>query len=349
MGTTTAEFSSNAGLTQVGVWGDSPQIGVMGTGTAVALAAYNNSTSKPPLWIENDTTSIGASLFYAWAPKAPDGGVCQISAHADLSCSGNLRINGFSSFLSTVSIGTGASQAELTLNAGGTANQDTLLLGNNTTRGLQLRDTGDGMDIESFGVPLYFNYLTKQNLALSPNGGQVGVGTANVSGTAAPLVVGAVTAGLENLSITTLGDVNILGNLVATGVKEFRIDHPLDPENRYLRHAAIESSEVLNMYTGNVVLDGRGEARIEFPAWFGALNTDFRYQLTAVGGPAPGLYVAEEIRDNSFRIAGGTAGMKVSWQVTCVRSDEYARAHPFAAEAKKTEEERRAYLATHAH
>jgi hypothetical protein len=31
--------------------------------------------------------------------------------------------------------------------------------------------------------------------------------------------------------------------------------------------------------------------------WFGALNKDFRYQLTAIGAPGPNLHIAEEISD----------------------------------------------------
>src|SRR6185295_4934573 len=61
------------------------------------------------------------------------------------------------------------------------------------------------------------------------------------------------------------GDVLITGALNVTGTKNFKIDHPLDPENRYLLHAAIESSEVLNLYSGNVVTDANGEAVVTLP------------------------------------------------------------------------------------
>jgi hypothetical protein len=97
-------------------------------------------------------------------------------------------------------------------------------------------------------------------------------------------------------------------------------------------HAAVESSEVLNVYSGNARLDGEGSAMVELPAWFEAINTDVRYQLTAVGAAAPDLHVADEVAGNRFRIAGGKPGMKVSWQVTAVRSDAIMREHPFAAE-----------------
>jgi hypothetical protein len=140
------------------------------------------------------------------------------------------------------------------------------------------------------------------------------------------------------------GDVHISGNLNVSGTKSFRIDHPLDPANKYLYHAALESSEVLNLYTGNVVLDASGEAAIQLPEWFEALNRDFRYQLTAIGAPAPNLHVAQKIRNNSFKIAGGSAGLEVSWQVTGVRQDAWEKAHPMAVEVEKPQRERGFYI-----
>ena len=55
---------------------------------------------------------------------------------------------------------------------------------------------------------------------------------------------------------------------------------------------------------------------MNLPDYFQAFNGDFRYQLTAIGAPGPNLYIAEEISGNRFKIAGGKAGSKVSWQVT---------------------------------
>jgi hypothetical protein len=140
------------------------------------------------------------------------------------------------------------------------------------------------------------------------------------------------------------GGVRITGNLDATGSKNFKIDHPLDPQNKYLRHAAMESSEVLNVYSGNVVADQNGQAVVRFPDWFQAINRDFRYQLTAVGGPAQGLYIAEEIYNNQFKIAGGVPGVKISWQVTGVRSDAGMLRTPFKLEEDKPDFERGSYL-----
>jgi hypothetical protein len=119
-----------------------------------------------------------------------------------------------------------------------------------------------------------------------------------------------------------------VGDLVIGGGKSFRIDHPFEPENKYLFHFCLESNEVLNIYRGNVVLDSEGEASIQLPEYFQAINIDYSYQLTAIGASASGLYVSHEIENNRFSIAGGKPGLKVSWQVTGVRNDAYFRTHP---------------------
>jgi hypothetical protein len=133
----------------------------------------------------------------------------------------------------------------------------------------------------------------------------------------------------------TSGNVSVTGNFRATGTKNFRIDHPLDPANKYLFHASIESSEVLNLYSGNVVLDASGEGVVQLPDWFEVINKDFRYQLTPIGAPGRDLYVAEEVSGGHFKIAGGKPGGKVSWQVTGVRNDAWEKTHPMAVEADK--------------
>jgi hypothetical protein len=168
------------------------------------------------------------------------------------------------------------------------------------------------------------------------------------------------------------GNVEITGNLSVGGILKsggaFRIDHPLDPANKYLSHSFVESPDMKNVYDGVVTLDDKGETEIELPDWFGALNKDFRYQLTAIGAPGPNLYIAEEIssdatatttthyirtrshknKNNSnnscrFKIAGGISGMKVSWQVTGIRKDPWANAHRIPVEEDKPPKERGYY------
>ena len=139
------------------------------------------------------------------------------------------------------------------------------------------------------------------------------------------------------------GNVHITGTLTKSS-GSFKIDHPLDPENKYLSHSFVESPDMMNVYNGNAALDENGEACVQLPEYFEALNQDFRYQLTAIGAPAPNLYIAEKISDNRFKIAGGKPGMEVSWQVTGVRHDPYAVAHRVQAEEEKNNDERGYYL-----
>ncbi len=124
----------------------------------------------------------------------------------------------------------------------------------------------------------------------------------------------------------------------------FRIDHPLDPANKYLNHSFVESPDMKNIYDGVATLDAIGAAVVELPDWFEALNEDFRYQLTAIGAPGPNLYIAQEIKDNQFTIAGGAPGMKVSWQVTGIRHDPYAKANRIPVEQDKAADEQGKYI-----
>jgi len=158
--------------------------------------------------------------------------------------------------------------------------------------------------------------------------------------------------GITGLAAYLDGNVTIAGNLTKGG-GSFKIDHPLDPANKYLCHSFVESPDMKNVYDGVVVLDRKVKAEIDLPDWFGALNKDFRYQLTAIGAPGPNLYIAEEISDTTtsnknnssrFRIAGGTSGMKVSWQVTGIRKDPWANANRIEVEEDKPDKERGYYL-----
>jgi hypothetical protein len=138
------------------------------------------------------------------------------------------------------------------------------------------------------------------------------------------------------------GNVSISGSLTKAG-GGFKIDHPLEQKNKYLCHSFVESPERTNIYDGLVTLDENGACWVELPKWFEALNCDFRYQLTPIGAPAPNLHVAQEISNNRFHIAGGMPGMRVCWQVTGVRKDAWAQAHPLMVEEKKPESERGYY------
>lgn len=144
--------------------------------------------------------------------------------------------------------------------------------------------------------------------------------------------------------VTMTRDAVVNGNLtvkgtINKGADHFMIDDPLDPQNKYLFHSVVESPDMKDIYDGIAILDQKGEATVRLPPWFQALNGDFRYQLTCIGSSAP-VYVAAEVQNNRFRIAGGKPGLKVSWQLTGIRHDAFAKANPVVVEQSKSARER---------
>jgi hypothetical protein len=154
-------------------------------------------------------------------------------------------------------------------------------------------------------------------------------------------------AGLFNGWVLVTGSLSVLGDFFHNG-SGFRIDHPVDPANSYLNHAFVESPDMMNVYNGNVTTDAEGNATVELPGYFEALNRDFRYQLTAIGEFAQAI-VAEEVKDSSFTIKTDKPNVRVSWQVTGIRQDAWANAHRTAAEVEKSEGERGKYLSPTEH
>lgn len=128
------------------------------------------------------------------------------------------------------------------------------------------------------------------------------------------------------------------GDFGAAGTKAFYIDHPTDPENKYLRHFSIESNEVLNVYRGNAIFDSNGEAVVHMPSYFDAANNNnCSYQLTPIGAYAP-LFIKEKMANGQFVIGGGQAGMEVSWTVHTERNDPYLQQNPSKREVEVEKE-----------
>ena len=168
-------------------------------------------------------------------------------------------------------------------------------------------------------------------------GDDIGVWGISVDGNA---IAGAVTG--SGLAGIFDGNVQVTGT-VTEGSGCYKIDHPLDPANKYLYHSYVESPDMMNVYNGNAVMDGLGEAWVNLPEWFEALNKDFRYQLTCIGEFAQ-VYIAQEITGNCFKISGGKPGMKVSWQVTGIRRDAFAEMNRIPVEELKPNADRGKYL-----
>ena len=140
-----------------------------------------------------------------------------------------------------------------------------------------------------------------------------------------------------------VGDINVTGNCTGCAGPT-RIDHPLDPENKYLYHSTVQSPDMKNVYDGNIITDATGEAVVVLPDYFEAFNRDFRYQLTIVDARFAQARVSSKINDNRFTIKTDKPNVEVSWQVTGIRQDPYAEAHRVGVEEDKKAEERGKYL-----
>lgn len=145
-----------------------------------------------------------------------------------------------------------------------------------------------------------------------------------------------------------LGNVVVSGNLSVTGSISkgsgtFKIDYPLDPENKTLTHSFVESPDMMNIYNGNAVTDANGYATVKLPVYFEAVNMDFRYQLTPVGQFAQAI-ISEKVKGNQFVIQTDKPNVEVSWQVTGVRNDPYAQQNRVVPLEDKSANEKGYYL-----
>lgn len=152
----------------------------------------------------------------------------------------------------------------------------------------------------------------------------------------------------SNGDLNVVNDLNVAGNIhvtgnISKGGGTFKIDHPLDPANKYLFHSFVESPDMMNIYNGNVITNEKGEAIVTMPDYFTALNIDFRYQLTTIGSFSK-VMIAEEMTHGTFRIKSEDPNVKISWQVTGVRNDAYARKNRVKVEVEKEEHAKGTYL-----
>jgi hypothetical protein len=136
------------------------------------------------------------------------------------------------------------------------------------------------------------------------------------------------TATVAHLTVTTS---------ITAPAKAFKIDHPLDPENKMLIHNSIESNERVNIYSGNVKTDADGFAIVTFPEYMSALNADFRYQLTVMDKSFARAVIWEEYNEelNQFVIRTDEPGIRVSWQLTGERIDQWSLDNPLNVEVDK--------------
>ncbi|MGW6854797.1 hypothetical protein ACWGCK_39505, partial [Streptomyces virginiae] len=298
---------SGTGSAGAGVTGTSTQgIGVSGTGGGTSAGVKGTSTGGPGLSgtsVNGAGVSAASTKGYGVAGTSTEGiGVYGIGGGAYSGVYGSGKAGPGVTGNSTQGVGVLGAGGGTSPGVRGTSTGGPGLLGDSTN--------GAGVDARS---------STATGLVAS--GGYAGIAA----------------TGTKFAAVLT-GDVVITG-ILRNRVNRLVIDHPLHPRDRYLTHASVESSEMKNVYDGTVVLDADGQATVELPDWFEALNDSFRYQLTAIGAPAPDLHVSRRVSDHVFGIAGGPAGLEVSWQITGVRCDDWAMAHPLTPDEEKPAEE----------
>jgi hypothetical protein len=224
---------------------------------------------------------------------------------------------------------------------------------NVSARGVSGSSEGDGifvlfLVIPSAGVYGLNTYDGAGGIAAGVWGDATGDTTSALRGLHYGSGSGILASSVSGLAGDFFGDVEIDGNLAVSGTVSkgggsFRIDHPLDPANKYLVHSFVESPEMLNVYSGNATTDARGRATVTLPAWFSSVNKDLRYQLTTLGQQAQ-AWVSSEVKGNAFSIATDKPNTKVSWQVSGVRADAWADANRIQVEMDKPAAERGKYL-----
>jgi hypothetical protein len=316
--------------------------------TGAGILGDNAATTGVAYGLYGQTSSVSGFGLFGRAVSGT-GTTIGLAGHAD--STGGTGISGIATASSGATVGITAEVRS----AGGTALVLNNTLGgkllsarNNGVEKLSVDGSGDvntsgsvGVVASTIGVTalnVQATELTTANTAIQA----VSDGT-NGTGVIGEAENGSLAFGVMGISSSGFagdfsGNVNVTGTLSAAS-KNFKIDDPIDPANKFLFHASVESSEMKTIYDGAVTLGANGEAMVQLPEWFQALNQDFRYQLTCVGGYAP-VYIAAKIENNQFKIAGGSPGLEVDWQVTGVRHDPYAVAHPLQVETEKPANER---------
>jgi len=222
-------------------------------------------------------------------------------------------------------------------NQNNTTNTIGLQIENVATDAISIINAGDdGVSVTSAKDDGFVNFSSNEDGFVTVNSGGDGFKSTNAGGD------GIFISGSAGFAGYFGGSVNVAGTL-AKAAGSFKIDHPLDPENKILYHSFVESPDMMNIYNGNIVLNKDGKATVTLPDWFNALNIDYRYQLTCIGGHAP-IYISKKIEDNQFEIAGGNAGLEISWQVTGIRNDAFAQKNRIPVEEEKPDELKGYYL-----
>ena len=320
----------------VGVWGQSDNnTGVYGLTTSsvgAAMLGQNQSTGSGATAIRGEITSTNPGASSA-AVKGINNGI----SGSGIGVWGEQHGSGYGVYGAATQSGTGVYGTGGTGVYGTCGTPGAAVVGHSS--GSPQNYFGAlGFQSGTFGYEVYANAPNNETAYAGYFNGIVQID--NFQGDDIPLIVNHNDIGS---SAHFYGQVGISGDLVVSGTKDFMIDHPLDPANKYLLHSCIESPDRMNIYNGNVTTDAVGVATVELPGYFETLNIDYRYQLTVIGQFAQAI-VSETIHNNRFVIKTDKPNVEVSWMVTGIRNDAYAKAHPMVVEKTKEAKDRGKYL-----
>jgi hypothetical protein len=303
-----------------------------------ALGSSAGQTSDASKVTGNNLTAVGAAAAFGTGTLT---NATAIGSNAEVTTSDALvlgSIKGVNSGVANVNVGIGTTAPAYSLDVHGTGNFTGLVNfspaqtfpGTGTITGVSGNNgiTGGGTS----GAVV----LGLQSASCSSGLAMVGVGPVSCS----PFATLGANAFTGNQTVN--GNLTVTGSL-SKGSGSFKIDHPLDPANKYLYHSFVESPDMMDVYNGDVVTNQRGIATVILPDYFEALNRDFRYQLTVIGQFAQAI-VARKIGHNQFVIRTSKPNVEVSWQVTGIRHDAYADAHRIQVEEEKPPQDQGRYL-----
>ncbi len=287
------ETDSPAG---VGVYGEGPDLGVSGYASATTGVVYGGYFESP---------SDQASAVRAFATSTT-GVTYGIYGRSYSETDGSIGVYGRSSYNTTV----GETWGVYGLSEG------------HGGRGVYGRSSNTSVNSDGRGG--YF--LSNGGLGVGVEGEapNIGVRAAATATVGTNYGLSATSSSASGWAGYFAGNVHVTGTL-SKGGGSFVIDHPLDPENKLLRHNFVESPENLLIYRGTAKLDSQGEAVVEMPEYFEALTKESEASVHLTPEGKPFLTGYRWQADHTAFTAYGDPNREVAWMVMADRDDPVMR------------------------
>lgn len=356
---------------------NNPAVAVTTNGGGAAVSGNTTGAGNAGIFTINNPANMESALY-----ATTSGGGSAISSYiTETGSAGNFTINNKANNNAAVSVTTNGGGQALSSYSTGTGNAVTATIDNPESPGFALTAATNGTGVAAhFSTNNSTVTVNSNSTLVASNAGMGNAGHFQISNTNNPYpAIYAVShgtgpagdfdakgdgdaiiafankgfAGNFNGSVNvtnnlhTGGTVAVDGNVTIAGTLSkssgtFKIDHPLDPRNKFLFHSFVESPDMMNIYNGTIITNERGYATVDMPEWFEALNKDFRYQVTVLGNSDTWARarIFQKIKNGSFIIQTDEPSIEVSWQVTGIRKDAYAEKHRIKVEVVKPAEEK---------